>query len=669
MDLDSRESFVFGKLVWKKLGGGIQIQARRLFMLKLLLVVLLGALIYSNTLRVPFVLDDRVYITNDPALPDFRAIVDADFAEQLIRLRQLNENFRTRIVTFSTFAVNYQLHGYSLAGYHLANLLIHLVNALLVCRLVTLTMRTRFAWSGERAGKDNPAGIAAISAALLFVSHPVQTQAVTYISQRFTSLATLFYLLAMTAYISWRLADEPIPKAGKYLPLKGGGKRTTLYALALVATVLAMLSKEISFTLPLMLTMYEFFFFSGNRWRRWLALLPFLMTMLIIPMTILRENAHYHDIINLSRALNGQGHVQPLYYLYTQFIVVVDYLGLLVLPINQSLDHFYSLRTDFFQLRVVLSASFLASLIAIGVYLFLRSAREKGRTGFWLRLIAFGIFWFFLALSVESTLLPLEDLMFEHRLYLPSVGFFLVLVATIEILRDRMGKLGVMVLPVAVASLVLVWSGATYARNEVWRDRLALWEDAARKSPEKFRPHYVLGRFYQDQGRDVDAFRELEAAVRIDPFSMDGFCALAALHLKQGNNALARIMLDNAAGGKQLDKNMLCTLGDLYLETNRLAEAEQVLRRALEQNADNALMTLGKLYLRQKRFTEAVSVVSKALELNPEDEAISYDLGLIRVEMGDHAGAVKDFQRALAIDPEDEMARQQLEQSLAMVNR
>lgn len=637
-------------------------------MLQLLLVVLLGALIYSNTLQVPFAFDDDKYIVSNPVLHDFRGFVDADFAERLISLNKLDQNFRTRIVTFFTFAVNYQLHGYSLTGYHLVNLLIHLLNAILVCWLVKLTMRTPFALSGKEGADDNPAGIAAISAALLFVSHPLQTQAITYISQRFTSLATLFYLLAMTAYISWRLADGPIPKTGKYLSIKGGGKKTALYVLALVATILAMLSKEISFTLPLMLTMYEFFFFSGNRWPRWLALLPFLMTMLIIPMTVFSENAQYYDIVNLSQTMTGRWYVQPLYYFYTQFIVVVDYLGLLVLPINQNVDHFHSLRTDFFQLPVVLSASFLASLIGIGVHLFLRSARERGRAGFWLRLIAFGIFWFFLALSLESTLLPLDDLMFEHRLYLPSVGFFLVLVATIETLRGRMGKFGGRVLPLAVASLVLVWSGATYARNEVWRDHLGLWEDAARKSPEGFRSHYVLGRLYQDQGRDADAFRELEAAVRNDPLSMDGFCALAALHLKQGNKELATIMLNKAAGGKQLDKNSLCRLGDLYLEINYLTEAERVLRRALELNADNALMTLGKLYLRQKRFNEAVSIVSKALELTPENGDISYNLGLIRVEMGDHAGAAKDFQRALTINPKDEMARQQLEQSLAMTN-
>ncbi|MEE9613971.1 MAG: hypothetical protein V3W31_03325, partial [Thermodesulfobacteriota bacterium] len=224
-------------------------------------IVVTAGLVYSNALSGPFLVDDHIYILKNPEVRSLGNFLDIS---------------GTRYVAFLSFALNYAVGGYSPVGYHLVNVVIHVINGLLVWWLALLTFRSP-ALSG--AGEDTRLSyFIALGAALIFISHPVQTQAVTYITQRFASLATLFYLLSLALYVKWRLSPE----------LKS---RSVFYILSLVSAVLAMKTKEIAFTLPLVIVLYEFTFFglsfNGLRARaRFLPLVPFLLTMAIIPLSI-----------------------------------------------------------------------------------------------------------------------------------------------------------------------------------------------------------------------------------------------------------------------------------------------------------------------------------------------------------------------------------------------
>jgi tetratricopeptide (TPR) repeat protein len=637
-------------------------------LIHLAVVVMLGALIYSNTMRVPFVYDDEHNLEplTNSSLNDWRCFINADYAKQLVRNGALQPNFPTRIVTFFTFALTYRLLGNSLAGYHLVNLLIHLLNGILVYCLLCLTLRTPFA---KTAGEGGSSGIMAVLASLMFVSHPVQTEAVTYISQRFTSLATLFFLLSLVCYLWWRLdgesAAESLKKSTVWAFL---GDRPLLYALSLFSAFMAMKSKEISFTLPLMICMYEYFFFAEGPRRRWLFLLPFLLTMLIIPLTVLAERADYVDIVNLKASLHESGPGKAILYLCTQFKVIVTYLRLLVLPVNQNLDYEYPLATGFFQLPVILSFLFLLTLFGLGTYLLVRSGRVVGRQGFGLRLVSLGIFWFFLTLSVESTLLPLQDVIFEHRLYLPSVGFFIALIALFAIIRARVGKVGGSILTITLLSLIFAWSGATYARNGVWRDQISLLEDVVSKSPGKSRSHYALGGLYQNAGRIGEAIQQYEEAIRLEPGSVDASFKLAMIYLEQGNYVAALPVLEEASRFQDAcnDPQFYSALGESYLKTDRLAEAERALRLAIARDThpEAPLRNLGEVYLKQKRFPEALAAFEEVLRVDPENSEILTTLGAIRAEQADYAGARRELQRALSMDPGNEQARQQLKRVL-----
>jgi hypothetical protein len=242
-------------------------------LIHLALIALLGLLAYSNTFDVPFTFDDFENISENPIIKDFNHFIEPSTAGGYKKYAAL----KSRYMGYLTFALNYRAHGLDVRGYHAVNLAIHIVNALLVYWLVVLTFRTPFMKDSQFR---DYAGYIALFSALLFVAHPVQTQAVTYIVQRLASLATLFYLLAIALYVKCRLCGAL------------SSRSAVLYALALISAVLAMKTKETAFTLPVMVALYEVLFFGGSPRKRFLYVLPLVLTMLIIPLTLLTLIQH-----------------------------------------------------------------------------------------------------------------------------------------------------------------------------------------------------------------------------------------------------------------------------------------------------------------------------------------------------------------------------------------
>ncbi|MGK2943733.1 MAG: hypothetical protein ACSLFC_03195 [Desulfuromonadales bacterium] len=205
-------------------------------------------------------------------------------------------------------------------------------------------------------------------AALLFVVHPVQTQAVTYIVQRLTSLTTLFYLLSCVLYVQARLQmaqnSEPGPQPQPQPQPQPVPLRVIfLFAGSVLMAVLAMKTKETAFTLPLSILLYEIYFFRGPWKRRLLCLLPIMATLLIVPMTVLDIDGATSDILTDSgEQLRVGSHLSRWDYLVTQIRVIVTYLRLLVYPIKQNLDYDYPIYTTFFTLPILLSFLLLAAL-------------------------------------------------------------------------------------------------------------------------------------------------------------------------------------------------------------------------------------------------------------------------------------------------------------------
>ncbi len=416
------------------------------------------------------------------------------------------------------------------------------MNALLVYWLVVLTGRASvFLDPSPISSESLPPRFSerthfiALVSSLLFMCHPIQTEAVTYIVQRFTSLATLFYLLSIVFYARFRLlsygdqsrvpSDVSCPGAttehtcGKVFPLR----RQLCYAGSIASAVFAMKTKEIAVTLPVMITAYEFIFFKEPSAKRIKYLAPLLATGVIVPVSLLASSNKAGNLIgDVSSVTRVHSDVSRWDYLLTQFTVICKYLRLLFLPVNQNLDYDYPIMHSFFNTDVLLSFLFLSAILALGIYLLSHSRAGGNRistTNQCYRLISFGIFWLFIGLSVESGLIPIADVIFEHRMYLPSVGVFIAISAAAWLLFRRIKSAGqimkkAMVVPFIV--VVIVLTGLTYHRNTVWQNAISLWSDVVKKSPRKARGYYGLGGAYKEQGDLLSAQRAWVRSLELD---------------------------------------------------------------------------------------------------------------------------------------------------------
>jgi protein O-mannosyl-transferase len=466
-----------------------------------LLLGVVSAVIYSNTLFTPFEFDDIPNIVENPLIRD-------------------PWNFAffpgPRPVGYLTFALNYRFGGLNVFGYHLVNLLIHVVNGFLVFSLVRVL-------SQASSGTEGPGGNRiALAVSLLFVAHPVQTQAVTYIVQRFASLTALFYLLSVVLFLKWRLAS-------------GGCRvRPLWFAASILSAVLAMKTKETGFTLPFIIVLADLLFIRGSVLRKCAAWIPFVLTLAIIP-------ASHLDSLHIGGGLPSETpDIGRLDYLFTQFSVLVTYLRLLIFPVHQNLDYDYPVYHSFFAFRVW--GSFLILITILSTAVWLAGFRRRGNDGsarIDRRLIGFGILWFFLASSVESTIIPIKDVIFEHRLYLPSAGMFLAAVLYVSAGLNRLGIPSGAVFRRALFTAVLaVLCVLTYRRNAVWENSFTLWSDVVSRSPNHARAHMNLGVAYQDWMKQPDhAAEEYRTALRLDPSLFTAAYNLGLVYDELGQNA------------------------------------------------------------------------------------------------------------------------------------
>lgn len=625
-----------------------------------IIIAVLGFLIYSNALRADFVFDDQIYIIDNPAIKDFSYFLNP---LQVLQLPHFTADFTyafiTRIAGYLTFALNYHLHGLDVTGYHVFNLLVHIISALLVYFLTRLIFQTPFFINAQQEEQHIPfltPNVFALFAALIFVSHPIQTQAVTYIYQRVTSLATLFYLLSILAYVKSRLSSAAPSKYG-------------LYAISLISAVTAMLVKEISFTLPVMIALFEFFLYQGAYKKRVIALAPFFFTMLVIPSALFIAEGDFslEDINDSLHTLASFPDVSGTDYLFTQFRVIVTYLRLLFLPVNQNVDYDYHVYHSFFALPVALSFLFLLFLFSLGIYCFFRS-KDKGVKGrYELRIISMGTLWFFITLSIESSIIPIKDIIFEHRLYLPSVGFVMALMGTVALIvrKARSTTISKALMAIIVCSVVVL-GGAAYARNRVWKTNVSLWEDVVKKSPSKARPHNNLGVAYENEGRIDDAIRAYLLAIQRDPLYEEAHYNLGLAYDKKGRTDDAVRELFTAIQIHPRHAQAHNNLGIIYGREGRTEDAIQefLIVKQLTPNAVKAYNNLGIMYAREGRTDDAVKEFAAAIRLNPDYADAHYNLGITYRTQGSFDEAVREFQTVLRLKPDHAGARKKLESML-----
>ena len=549
------------------------------------LICLVGVLAYSNTFAVPFHFDGKEFIAANGAIRDLRHV------------GAIWGYWPTRFATFLSFAVNYALHGMRVAGYHAVNLAIHVAAACLLWRFIRTTMATPEMREDRLCGHTDAL---ALFAALIFVAHPVQTQAVTYLYQRAASLAACLYLLALSLYAEAR-RRETAGESGRGVGL--------MYCGAWAAGFVGMFAKETAFTLPFAIALYDFCFYPLRDRARVRRVLPFFALLAVIPLTLLLTGGAQLGKVGSMESLPLQERSDILGvttgdYLLTQFRVLATYMRLLVAPLKQNLDYDYPLSATLWHASTL--GALCLHLLLVGLAAVLLRRRPA---------VAFCILWFFLALSMECGIIRFRDVIFEYRLYLAVAAYaFLLSMLLHNVLRHRPRAAAVL-----LAVAVLAYGGMTYLRNIDWRSELSLWDDTVRKSPNKARPHAWRGYAFMEAGVYDRALADFNRSLAIYPAyaSARQGRALALLSMRRYEDATA-----------DLDR-LLAARPDSAVGWNARATA----RRAM------------------KRYPGALSDLDRAAALAPEWAIPHYNRGAMYAETGDDRRAVASFTRAIRRNP------------------
>lgn len=602
----------------------------------LALIALVGLLAYSNSFTVPFQFDDNDYIVHNPVIGNLSLMLSPP--RDLELSSNLNNTLRPRIIVMMSFWLNYRLGGLNPVGYHIVNFLIHLGNATLVYMLVMLTLRPTI--------RESPSAMdyAPLISALLFVSHPLQTQAVTNITQRFTSMATLFYLGSLLAYIVARR--------------EGWNKRGyALYGLCLLSAALGMKSKEIAFTLPLSAALYDYLFLAGDKKTRLMALVPLFLIAAIVPLSHIASG---ESLADASKATLDHTRAE---YLISQSRVLVTYVRLFFFPVGQSLLYTYPVSNSFFEPAVLSSTLFLLTIFSGGIWLAFR-----GR-GIPARLAGFGVVWFFITISIESSVFPLTSLIDEHRTYLPSFGFFTVFSIGAAYAIEHAGKIKQLALG-GLFLIAMILALVTHERNVVWQSEISLWQDVVKKFPGKARGHYNLSIAYKKAGREEEARKHhLITATLDDSFKRDFYQGGLSLYNAASYDAAIRqfqIALKtppHSPTGPMGDAAIHTDLGNAYMAKGMIANAvthyEEALK--LDPDAPSTNNNLANAYDTMGNTEKAIYYYKAALSHNPDVPDIHFNLAMLYAGMGRKKEARAEFETVLRISPNDAQAREELD--------
>ncbi|MBI3696841.1 MAG: tetratricopeptide repeat protein [Acidobacteria bacterium] len=531
----------------------------------------MGLSIYSRSLYGPFLFDD------------------ADFLDVGSSIRSRNWYAilsGPRPLLIFTFALNNWLaHGFNPFSYHLVSLALHLLNAVILWRIV-------------RRLSDSPVIRAFVP--LLFLATPIQTESVSYISSRSELLAATFYLAALWVFLtSWREKHPWI---------------TT--AVVVVFYGCGVSAKQHALTLPVAILLIDYFFLAGQDWRQWkrnwrlYAVLGTVMTV-----------GGFFVVRAVSSAASGGFHLKDVPwagYVFTQFRVCWLYLKLLLVPFGLNVDYDIQPSRTLLQHGAWLGLAGLLVLVAGAIWV-----RRR------LPLVCFGVLFFFLALS-PSSLYPLIDYAAERRLYLPSIGFFLAGVALAGAwIRSRR------TLAFALGVVLAVYAAGTYSRNQVWLDPLALWQDTAEKSPGKWRVETWLGLEYSRRKMFVEASRAYQrAAELVPPNTKEQAEVLSSLGATFNGRGMYKEAVVYYMAALKITPENPTLLTNLAMAEIRLQDPEgwRHFQKAIDLNALawEPHFARGTVYYQRGQYDEAIRDFERVLALVPDHADAQYNLQAAR---------------------------------------
>jgi len=611
---------------------------------------------WANSFRGPFIFDDL------PAIVENTTIRTLALPGALAPPHTGQPANGRPLVNFS-FALNWAIAGANVRGYHVLNLAIHTLAALALFGVVRRTLRSRPL--AAKFGTD--ATPLAFALAALWMLHPLQTESVTYISQRAESLAGLCLLL--TLYGSIRGADSPVPMRW--------------HALAVVMCLLGMATKEVMYAAPLLVLLHDRTFIAGT-FREALRRRPWFYTGLAATWLLLGWLVKQAGNRGATAGF-GLG-ITPWHYLLTQCSALIHYVRLAFWPAPLVLD--YGVVTTKFLSEVWPQAALLVALFG-ATLIALTRCPPWGFVGAW----------FFLLLAPTSSVLPLAtQTIAEHRMYLPLAAIIAAIVVGVWHLLGRRSVVVFVAIAIALGAL-------TAQRNIDYRSAVSIWQDNIAKRPDSPRPYGELASALSDTGRIPEALAAYDTAVRLLP-------NYPKVRHNYGVALAAAGRLDEAAAQFELAVAQLPTLADAHYELGnvrheqgRNVEALACYEAAIRlrpdfalahNNAANILTNLGRTdealvhyaaavhvdpnlpdaqynwantLAHVGRFADALPHYEAALQLAPALVSAHENLGIALFNLGRYADAVRELEIAQGLAPESESIRANLATARARAAR
>jgi tetratricopeptide (TPR) repeat protein len=575
----------------------------------ILIVAIIAA--YANSFHGPFIFDDGPSIVENPSIRHLGS-------PQVLAAPADSVTTTGRPILNLSLAINYAIDGLTVEGYHVVNLVIHILAALtlfgLLRRSLLLpTLGSRFASASV--------GLS-FTISLLWAVHPLQTESVTYVVQRAESLVGLFYLLTLYCYLRGATAER-------------GGR---WYTAAVLACTLGMGSKEVMVSAPLVVMLFDRIFIAGSfeqGWRRrgrvWLALVA---TWGVLAVAILQSHGRGGS------AGFGLG-MSAWSYARTQFTCIIHYLRLSIWPSPLVLDYGNSVigrEVDIvpYALGVILlAAATVAALV------------RRPTLGF------LGVF-FFAVLAPSSSIVPLAgQTEAEHRMYLPLV---VVVVLMVLAAYRGMGRLGLQSRHAAIplVAVVVALGIGTYRRNEAYHTELAIWDDTVRNVPRNSRAVFNRGNALMANGEVAAAIRDYNESLGIERGYAKGYDARGNAYLAQGNYVAAIHDYEMAIRLKADFAEAHNGLGSAYGNLGQGEKAIKEFSRAIELDPEleEAYFNRGTAFGIDGKVDVAIEDFGQAIRLRP-DYADAFDRrGSAYEKKGQMDAAIKDYDKAIDLKPD-----------------
>ncbi len=575
---------------------------KKIFLTCILALFIVGFFLYAFNLKNGLFWDDEDWIINNPAVHVFNATnLKFIFSHDTLAGIGLRSNYY-RPVLFLSFMLNYIISGTKPLVYHLTSNLIHLANAVLIFFLLK-----RF-----DLGSQKRSNLVAFLASLMFLIHPLQTEAVTYISGRGDPLSVFFMLLAL--YL-WN--NDLEGRYGKTVDNSLKRHSMSLRVFSVIFMILAVLSRETAFLFPLYLTVFLMAFVHKDRF--WLSLKrsilsawPFYAVSLvygILRLTVL----NFQNTLNFYQQSNV--YTEHLSYrLYTFFQVIVVYVKLIFIPTGLHMERDVLINTSLFQWPVWFGALIFIGVVFIGFILY---QSEKMISHFRIWFFTWGIF--FVALLPTSGIAPINALIYEHWLYFSLFGFFTLVAFYLDKLfelvrHNRVVKITLIILLVVYFGF---WAKQTIARNIIWGQPDKFYQNILNYEPNNVRALTNLANIYADRQELSKAEELLWKAIAVDDVQPQPYYNLGNILQTKGD----------IAGAIELYKKSL----------------------AVDKNFPYAYQNLAGIYARQGRLPEALDSLEKLSAIKSFNPEVWYNLALIRQAMGDRKNALKDALKTKAL--------------------